>query len=212
MCPRREPFMEGDLVDLVWPSRDDFEVVAGMLAGGPAAALATGGEVAPEADDLRADCRSGRTTIACVVTKDGQTIGFVRWVARKYAGSYEIGGLVEQPAQWDLGMGAEGTGLALEHLFHACNAHRVQFLVGAFNLRTLRMVLSLGLPVEGILRDYFFLDGEYHDGIVTSVLREEFYRFDSHGTVRDRISSADKQEARELLVMARARQAESVGL
>lgn len=202
--------MEGDLVDLVWPSRDDFEVVARMLAGGPAAVLAAGGEVAPEAEDLRQECRDGRSAIACVVTKKGEMIGFVRWVSRKYAGSYEIGGLVEQPEQWDLGLGAEGTGLALEHLFHACNAHRVQFLVGSFNLRTLRMVLSLGLPMEGILRDYFFLDGEYHDGILTSVLRDEFYRLDTHGAVRDRISPADKQEARELLVMARARQAESV--
>lgn len=48
------------------------------------------------------------------------------------------------------------------------------------------------LVIEGILRDHYFIDGEYHDAVVSSILRDEFYEYPE----TDSIDSIPKEEKR----------------
>lgn len=187
--------MRGRLVDLRPPEEADFELVSTWMRPGNTASLASGRSEFHSAEELRRRAESGADALLMVVTKSGETIGFVRWGAKMYHGSYDIGGLIADPEYWDSGCGAEASALVLQYLFHSCNAHRVQFVVGLYNRRTVTMLLNTGIVVEGVLRDYFFLDGEYHDALVASVLREEYYALDGWGDVEDTIPAAEKKAA-----------------
>ncbi|PSK92353.1 RimJ/RimL family protein N-acetyltransferase [Murinocardiopsis flavida] len=189
--------MQGHLVRLQPLTEDDYELISGWMRPGLTASLASGGPEFPSAELLRRRAETSGESILMVLTRDGRKVGFIRWQSKKYAGSYEIGGAIGDPDYWDTGCGAEATSLVLEHLFHARNAHRVQFTVGMFNVRTVKMLLNTGIVIEGLLRDYFFLDGRFHDAIVASVLRDEFYTLDEWGAIEDVVPEADKRAAAE---------------
>jgi hypothetical protein len=58
------------------------------------------------------------------------------------------------------------------------------------------------LRLEGVLRDYYFLDGEYHDAVIGSLLRDEYYALvDAYQIVPpNTISEGEKEQARKLLL------------
>ncbi|GAA1072322.1 GNAT family N-acetyltransferase [Nocardiopsis composta] len=187
--------MQGHMVSLRPLADDDYELISKWMRPGSTAALAGGGSEMAGPELIRRRAETTGESLLMVTTTEGRPIGFVRWQSKKYPGSYEIGGAVGEKEYWDSGCGAEATSLVLEYLFHSKNAHRVQFIVGMFNLRTVKMLLNSGIVVEGLLRDYFFMDGEYHDAIVASVLRDEFYQLDAWGKVPDSVPKSEKEAA-----------------
>ncbi|MGW4896336.1 GNAT family N-acetyltransferase [Kitasatospora sp. NPDC004240] len=166
--------MQGFLTRLVPAEEEDFTLVAAWLRPSPEGALGAGGESEFYSS---AQIRSSlsRSTGAMVETLDGEKVGYVQWHRLKHDGSYEIGGMIGDSRLWDSGCGAEASMLLLDYLFHAKNAHRVQFMTGTYNRRVINFLIKSEVVIEGVLRDYFFLDGEYHDAVIASLLRDEYY-------------------------------------
>lgn len=168
--------MKGNLVYFAPLEEEDFELIAKCVQPSMTSALGRGRQEFVTVDVIKNDILNGNTGYAtCKTIKDDKKIGFVSWRPLTYEGNYELGGVILEPELWDMGYGAEGSLLALDYLFHFKNAHRVQFVTGLFNYRTVKMLMKTELTIEGILRDYYYLDGEYHDAIVWSILRDEFY-------------------------------------
>ncbi|KAB2390331.1 GNAT family N-acetyltransferase [Actinomadura montaniterrae] len=156
------------------------------------------------ADDLRNENLHGKTHFLIVVENGSKRrVGAVTWTEKEeYEGSYVIGTGVGDPELYDRGLGAEASVLLLNYLFHMKNAHRVEFLFGLYNKHALPALTQWNVTLEGILRDYFYLDGEYQDAALCSVLRDEFYEFAAAGgflSTLDEIPRADKEEARALV-------------
>lgn len=197
--------MKGALVTLSAIEEEDHPLVAQWFRRGVVGALSTGGAAGfTSSADIRAALENGPEKFAMVRTHDGVPIGLVQWRQRKYPGSYTVGGVIGDSELWDSGCGGEASWLLVHELFHSYNAHRVEFVTASFNVRVVRMMIKSGMVIEGILRDYFFLDGEYHDAIVTSYLREEYYSADASGMTGDEffgdtIPASDKSEARALI-------------
>ncbi|WP_017606263.1 GNAT family N-acetyltransferase [Nocardiopsis alkaliphila] len=197
--------MKGALVTVSAIEEDEYPLVAQWFRRGVVGALSTGGTAGfTSTTDIRAAVEKGPEKFAMVRTHDGVPVGLVQWRQRKYPGSYTVGGVIGDSELWDSGCGGEASWLLVHELFHAHNAHRVEFVTASFNVRVIRMLIKSGMVIEGILRDYFFLDGEYHDAIVTSYLREEYYSADASGMTGDgfygdTIPASDKAEARALL-------------
>lgn len=197
--------MKGALVTVSAIEEDEYPLVAQWFRRGVVSALSTGGTARfTSTADTRAAIENGPEQFAMVRTHEGVPVGLVQWRRRKYAGSYTVGGVIGDSELWDSGCGGEASWLLVHELFHAHNAHRVEFVTAAFNVRVIRMLIKSGMVIEGIMRDYFFLDGEYHDAIVTSYLREEYYSADDSGMTGDgfygdTIPASDKNEARALL-------------
>ncbi|MCC5035587.1 GNAT family N-acetyltransferase [Streptomyces sp. WAC 00631] len=168
--------MKGRRVTLVRPTEADYELIAEWL--GPASPTAvltadTGEFVTPE--DLKRYNDSGEIRQFAVRTLDGTTVGTVNYRRQGPVGSYVIGGAIGDPSMWQRGLGAEAFDLLIDHLFHARNAHRMQFTTALYNKSVLRMVTRAGFVLEGILREYHYLDGRYHHAAVWSLLRHEYY-------------------------------------
>jgi diamine N-acetyltransferase len=139
----------------------------------------------------------GDEVFLMVYAPDGQAVGMVSWAPTATPGNYAVGTMIGDADMWGAGFGAAATIRVLGLLFDSLKAHRVELRVGTYNRRVVADVCLSGLfTVEGILRDYFFLDGEYYDSVCYSVLSDEYYSMRAPMEV---IPAEDKAEARRIL-------------
>jgi diamine N-acetyltransferase len=132
-----------------------------------------------------------------VYAPDGQAIGMVSWKATSTPGNYVVGTMIGDADMLGVGFGLEATILLVGMLFDSKRAHRVEFTCGVYNRRAVTDICTGGLiTVEGILRDYFFIGGEYHDAVIGSILRNEYYALRAPSEF---ISAKDKYEARRIV-------------
>jgi diamine N-acetyltransferase len=131
-----------------------------------------------------------------VCTSDGLAIGMVSWKPTGTPGNYVVGAMIGDADMWGAGFGYEATILLMGMLFDSKRAHRVEFTCGVFNLRAVESLCSGLITVEGILRDYYFLDGEYHDAVIGSILRDEYYALREPSEI---IPAKDKETARRIV-------------
>lgn len=184
--------MKGHLVKLKAIEEEDYELFANWVTPSRTSSLARGGNDFVTSKEVKADIESGNTHHVMVLTHDNKKIGFVSWTPQKYEGNYLLGGVIGNPELWDSGYGAEAGALVMDYLFHQKNAHKLQFINGLHNSRSIRFIMKTKLVIEGILRDHYFIDGEYHDAVVSSILRDEFYAYPE----TDSIDSIPKEEKR----------------
>lgn len=195
----------GRLVTLSALEEGDFELLSDWFEPVLGHALAMGSYEFETVDAMKRYFGSGGANCVMVKAKlaTNKKIGLVSWQKQGYEGSYDIGAIIGDPELWDRGHGAEATLLLMHHLFHDKNAHRVQFTTGVHNRRIVRMLLkvvSKGQAVlEGVLRDYYFVDGAYHAAIVVSILRDEYYAHLRDGEYEDAVPEVEKEEARRQL-------------
>ena len=199
--------MQGALVDLRPPQDDkDYGLIASWLRPLSASAVLTADSELITADELQQLNRRGTVRHLMVDTVEGESIGVVSWRPLGAPGGFSIGSAVGDPERWSAGYGGEATAMIVDHLFHACNAHRVQVVTAMFNKHSVRMAARSAFVLEGILRRYYFLDGEYHDAAVWSLLRDEYYAevrrvaaLNPIFGVPDQVPAQDKAEARRTL-------------
>ncbi|WP_330239814.1 GNAT family N-acetyltransferase [Streptomyces sp. NBC_00525] len=199
--------MKGKFVRLERPSQDDYALMAQWFGPDSVVAVmtATEGE-AVSAEDFRNLDHSGGLRQFSVHDRNGKTVGAVHYRAHGPVGGYVIGGAIGDPELWSQGYGAEAFDLLLDHLFHARGAHRVQFTTAMYNKNVLRLATRAGFVLEGILREYYYLDGCHHDAVIWSLLRKEYYgvveylkRTEPGFTLPEAIPESDKVEARRIV-------------
>jgi RimJ/RimL family protein N-acetyltransferase len=132
-----------------------------------------------------------------VCTHDGMAIGLVSWKPGDTPGNYVVGTMIGDADMWGAGFGIEATALLVGMLFDSKNAHRVEFTSGVFNRGAMENFCSGLIAVEGILRDYYFIDGEYHDALIGSILREDYYAVRKPSEI---VPANDKETARRIVV------------
>ncbi|MGH3858430.1 GNAT family N-acetyltransferase [Actinokineospora sp.] len=194
--------MTGNLVSLRRITDPDYELLVSWLDG-TAGVYANGGSPFCTAAELKEQTEAGGSTYLMVVTPEGERVGAVSWRTLSYIGNYSVGLVIGDPAAWTKGYGAAAWGLLLKHLFHTLNAHRVEVTTGVYNRETMKIVARGILTLEGILRDYAFIDGEYHDIVVCSLLREEYDVLAARGVfgkIGPQLSAEEKEKALKLLL------------
>ncbi|MED1311011.1 GNAT family protein [Bacillus paranthracis] len=188
--------MKGHFVQLQALEEEDYNLFSKWVRPSKISALARGSQDFATVREIKMDIESGNTRYATVLTHEGEKIGFISWQPLKYEGSYVLGGVIGDSNLWDMGYGAEASILIMDYLFHFKNAHKIQFINGLYNLRTIRFLMKNNVAIEGILRDHFFLDGEYHDAVVSSILRDEYYAAGEGEQPEDMIPKIEKEQIR----------------
>jgi len=82
--------------------------------------------------------------------------------------------IVGEKDEWGKGYGTEVGHLLLDYAFRQLGFHRISIGVVGFNKRALKFWESLGFKKEGVERDDYFYDNAYSDGIMMSILENEF--------------------------------------
>jgi len=111
-------------------------------------------------------------TFAYLIMLEDVKVGYaalqnVNWVQR----SAEISHFVIEGYNWEMfSLFANATLLRLA--FQGMNLHRVHTV--CFDMNPVKEILvKLGFKLEGTIRDYTFKNGEYHNGLLMSILDHE---------------------------------------
>jgi RimJ/RimL family protein N-acetyltransferase len=150
--------------------------------------------ISPE--DFKRLIEGARDNFLMVRTRDRRTIGAVSWRSGQYRTSFEIGTMIGDTTLWQTGFGLEAVIALFSMLFDSEQAHRIEFICGVFNKPAIQACCSGLIQIEGVMRDYYYLDGAYHDAIIGSILRDEYYSM-----VRpvETVPRVDIAEARQIL-------------
>jgi len=99
------------------------------------------------------------------------TCGFHHWEKQYFRA--EIGYDLS-PDAWGHGYMTEALRAVIPHGFERMGLNRIDALVYIGNDRSARLVQKLGFKQEGILRDYFCLDGKFYDHYLLALLQREW--------------------------------------
>ena len=110
-----------------------------------------------------------------VILKEGDrhignvTLNNIAWVHR----TAWIGIMIGKPF-WGQGYATEAESLLLQYAFERLQLHRIVHVAMADNAAGTRLPRTLGFQEEGRLRQHYFVDGDYRDGVVFGLLASEF--------------------------------------
>lgn len=82
--------------------------------------------------------------------------------------------IIGEKDEWGKGYGTEAGHLLLHYAFRQLGFHRISVGVVGFNKRALKFWESLGFKKEGVERDEYYYDNKYSDGIMMSILEDEY--------------------------------------
>lgn len=167
--------MQGRLIELRPPDDEDFARISSWISSDSPGAAYTGDvaeDVSPER--IRQIHASGSARYLMIHTATQGAVGAVNWGRRGHSRSYAVAVIIGRNELWQAGYGAEAFLRLLDHLFQTLDAWRVEAVTASFNPYTISAFTRQRLTIEGVLRDYFYVDGEYHDATVWSVLRPEY--------------------------------------
>jgi len=88
--------------------------------------------------------------------------------------SAEFGIMIGEKSYWNKGFGTEAVKLLVRHGFQTLNLNRICLRVFASNPRAVRTYEKAGFSQEGRLRQAEYIDGEYVDVLLMSILRREW--------------------------------------
>jgi len=103
--------------------------------------------------------------------KDGTKIGTVFHFLN---GNYMEIGYILAPNERKKGYGSEAIKIIVDYLFLSKELVRVQAITGVNNLASCRVLEKAGFTKEGRMRNSGFIRGVWQDGVLYSILREEW--------------------------------------
>jgi RimJ/RimL family protein N-acetyltransferase len=103
--------------------------------------------------------------------KDGTKIGTVFHFLN---GNYMEIGYILAPNERKKGYGSEAIKIIVDYLFLSKELVRVQAITGVDNFASCRVLEKAGFTKEGIMRKSGFIRGEWKDGCLYSIIRDEW--------------------------------------
>lgn len=82
--------------------------------------------------------------------------------------------ILGEPDVWGRGYGTEAITLLMDYAFGALNFHRIAIGVVGFNTRALHFYEKVGFRREGVQREGYYYNHNYHDFVMMSILEQEF--------------------------------------
>ncbi len=114
-------------------------------------------------------------TLGIYLSSNGSLIGYAGFCnisSINKNGEYFI--FIGDKNQWGNGIGTITTQKVVKHGFEKLNLNRIMLTVSEPNVGGVRVYEKAGFNIEGRLRQACFRDGEYHDKLIMSILKEEF--------------------------------------
>lgn len=115
------------------------------------------------------------TDITFAIEVEGKIIGFmgvhnIRWKDRVAS----TGAVIKDTGNRGKGYGTRAKMLVLNYAFNECNLRKICSGAIAFNLASIRFNAKCGYKIEGVLKDQYWINGNYHDLVMSAVFREDF--------------------------------------
>ena len=121
--------------------------------------------------EKRYDSFSHDTKWFFIEKKDGMKIGTVFHFLN---GNYMEIGYILAPSERKKGYGSEAIKIIVDYLFLSKELVRIQAITGLENLASCNALEKAGFTKDGIMRNSGFIRGEWKDGCLYSITREEW--------------------------------------
>lgn len=109
-----------------------------------------------------------------VIVQDSTSVGVVRFDEINHLNKSIRVGADIVPHMRGKGLGTSTYRLILKYCFDYINMNRVWLLVLDYNKIGLHLYQKVGFIIEGRMREAVYRDGNYHDQVVMSILRNEY--------------------------------------
>jgi RimJ/RimL family protein N-acetyltransferase len=110
-----------------------------------------------------------------IETQDGVAIGQIDYYDLDWQNrSAWVSVMIGDPEYWSGGYGTDAMRALLGYLFRQLDLHRVALTTHESNVRAQKSYAKNGFVAEGTLRDWGFFDGQWVNGVLMSVLRDDF--------------------------------------
>ncbi|WP_256006912.1 GNAT family N-acetyltransferase [Pedobacter deserti] len=86
----------------------------------------------------------------------------------------ELGYSIKTDAYKNKGLMSEALAAVIAYGFNEMNLHRIEALVGTRNVPSLRLVEKFGFSKEGVLKEHYFINGQYEDSAVFGLLKSDY--------------------------------------
>jgi len=126
-------------------------------------------------DALREKARPEEDAMVLVIEEGGEVVGLVQ-AGEENEPDYRHASIdiFVTAARRGQGLGADAIRTLARHLFEARGHHRITIDPAATNERAIRVYERVGFKRVGIMRNYERgVDGEWHDGLLLDLLRDE---------------------------------------
>lgn len=126
-------------------------------------------------DDLRGKAGAEEDAMVFVVEEGGEVVGLVE-AGEENEPSYRHASIdiFVTAARRGQGLGADAIRTLARHLFDDRGHHRITIDPAATNERAIRVYERVGFKRVGLMRSYERgVDGEWHDGLLLDLLRDE---------------------------------------
>lgn len=124
---------------------------------------------------VRENMQSGGPEFVIADIDTEQYIGQINLMDIDYCQrSCRIGIVIGNPDFRSLGYGSEALRLMLKFAFEQLNMNRVEIRAFDYNKAAYNCYIKLGFVEEGRLRQAVYCDGQYHDIIILSYLRQDY--------------------------------------
>ncbi len=82
--------------------------------------------------------------------------------------------IIISPAYHGRGYAQQATRQAIDYVFQVLNLHKLSLYVDTENHAAIHVYKKLGFSEEGILREEFFVNGEYRDALRMCILQHDY--------------------------------------
>ena len=107
---------------------------------------------------------------------DNKLIGTANFININYSRKSLEWGYGIDPKFWGNGYILKIQEYLKKYVFETLNFNRLHGVTMITNERTISSILSSGMKKEGILRDYYFKNGNYIDGWMYSMLKSDYLK------------------------------------
>ena len=102
----------------------------------------------------------------------GCGVNSIDWKNRKA----EIGIFIGDKDYWGKGYGSDAIQILVKFIFEEMNINKIGLSVYSYNERAKKAYKKCGFVEDGVLREEIFREGKYHDEIIMSMLKREYYK------------------------------------
>lgn len=108
-----------------------------------------------------------------IVDVDGDSAGLVELVEINTLHRTAEFQIIIAPGYQGRGLARHATRLALDHGFFVLNLHKIYLVVDKENEKAMHIYSGAGFRSEGVLREEFFMNGQYRDVIRMGIFQRE---------------------------------------
>lgn len=105
---------------------------------------------------------------------DENPVGLVELVEINQTHRHAEFQIIISPNKQGQGYAKQATHLAIDYAFAVLNLHKLSLFVDTENIKAIHIYTELGFQQEGILREEFFVNGQYRDVILMGIFQREY--------------------------------------